>query len=175
MIKFFATYFILSGIYSLYLHKTQDKVGSFSCSPITKQVANHTQILAGILGYDSRIEQNEYELSVKFFLNDEHISNIVEGCSSISVIILFLAFIVAFSGSFKATFFYAIFGIFTIYLVNLLRILLISDLTQKYPEYSFTLHDLVFPAVIYGYVFLLWVVWVRYFSNHNQLKNVKNN
>ncbi len=173
LIKFFVTYFFLSGLYSLYLHETQEKVGVFSCAPITKQVAEHTKVLSELLGLDSHVEQSDDELSMKFFINNQHVSNVVEGCSSISVIILFLSFIIAFSGGFKETFFFAIFGIITIYLVNLFRIFLLGYWYLKNPYSSEVFHDYVFPAIIYGYVFLLWIVWVKHFSNHNQLKNVK--
>jgi len=174
LIKFFATFFILSGIYSFYLHKTQKKSGIFSCAPITKQVAEHTNTFSNFFGFDSRIEQNENELSIKFFLEDQHIVNIVEGCSSVSIIILFLSFIIAFSGSIKDTIFFGIFGIVTIYLINLLRILLLAILYQKYPQYKYILHSLFFPSIVYGYVFILWVIWVKYFSHYKELKNVKN-
>lgn len=174
LIKFFATYFILSGIYSFYLHKTQEKSDIFSCAPITKQVAEHTSIFSNFFGFDSYVEQNENELSMKFFLNDRHVVSIVEGCSSISIIILFLSFIIAFSGSTKDTIFFGIFGALTIYLINLLRILIFAVLLQKYPQYEYLLHNLIFPAIIYGYVFILWVIWVKYFSHYKELKNVKN-
>ncbi|MEN8124477.1 MAG: exosortase family protein XrtF [Bacteroidota bacterium] len=174
LIKFFATYFILSGVYSIYLHKTQKKSGIFSCAPITRQVAEHTNTFSKFFGFNSSIEQNESELSIKFFLNDHHVINIVEGCSSISIIILFISFIIAFTGSIKDTIFFGVFGVVAIYLVNLLRILLLAILYQKYPQHEYLLHNLFFPAIVYGFVFFLWVIWVKYFSHYKELKNVKN-
>lgn len=168
LVKFFATYFILFGIYSFYLNKTQQKVGVFSCSPITKTVANHVQHMATIIGYDASIEQNSDELSMKFILNGKYVSRIIEGCNSFSIIILFLAFIIAFSGSFKATILFGLFGSFLIYLVNLIRIVALSVLYYRFPELQDILHSLVFPAIIYGLTFVLWITWVKYFSNINK-------
>lgn len=168
--KFFATYFIFFGIYSFYLNKTQQKLDIFSCSPVTTIVASHVQNMAYVIGYDAQIEQNENELSMKFILNGKYVSRIIEGCNSISIIILFLSFIIAFSGSIKATFLFGLFGSFAIYLVNLFRIIALSVLYYKFPEYQEILHSLVFPAIIYGLTFILWVTWVKYFSNIN--KNV---
>ena len=37
LVKFFAAYFILFTVYSLYLHHTQKKDELYSCSPINKQ------------------------------------------------------------------------------------------------------------------------------------------
>ena len=168
LVKFFATYFILFGLYSFYLNKTQQKSDLFSCSPVTKIVANHVQIMARVIGYDAQIEQNENELSMKFILNGKYVSRIIEGCNSISIIILFLSFIIAFSGSLKATILFGFFGSLSIYLVNLFRIIALSVLYYKFPEYQEILHSLVFPAIIYGLTFILWITWVKYFSNINK-------
>lgn len=168
LVKFFATYFILFGIYSFYLHKTQEKTEVFSCSPLTKTVARHVQKTAEIMGYDAYVEQNTDELSMKFMLNGRYVSRIIEGCSSVSVIILFLAFIIAFSGSLKATILFGIFGSVLIYIVNLIRIVALSVLYYRFPEYQVILHDLLFPLVIYGLTFVLWVTWVKFYSNINK-------
>ncbi|MET2983974.1 exosortase family protein XrtF [Aureibaculum conchae] len=164
LIKFFVTYFLLVGIYSVYLKQTQQKGSVFSCAPITKTVAKHSQQFGELLGYDVRIEQHESELSMKFFVDGAYIARIVEGCNAISVIILFLTFIIAFSGSIKATIIYGIIGTFIIYVVNIARVFILSMLMYKYPEYKDILHNLLFPAIIYGTVFLLWIIWVRHFS-----------
>jgi len=155
-------------MYSFYLNKTQQKATVFSCSPITKTIASHVQKLSNIMGYNASVEQNTGELSMKFMLNGEYVSRIIEGCNSVSIIILFVAFIIAFSGGFKATLLYGLFGSTLIYVVNLLRIIGLSILYHRFPEYQDILHDLVFPSIIYGLTFILWLTWVKYFSNINK-------
>ena len=171
LLKFFITYFLLLGIYSFYLKQTQQKEGVFSCAPITKTVALQTQQLAHFLGYKSKTFQHESELSMKFYVSDVYASRIVEGCNSISIIILFLTFIIAFSGSLKATLIYGVLGSIIIYIMNIIRILILSMLMYKYPEYQYFLHSLLFPAIIYGTTFLLWIVWVNKFSHLKKIKN----
>jgi len=168
LVKFFATYFILFGAYSYYLNQTQQKTDIFVCSPITNTVAEHVYLLSEMLGYDAEIEQHSEELSIKYYLNGDYVSRIIEGCSSVSIIILFLSFIIAFSGSLKSTLLFGLFGSLLIYVVNILRIIAISILYSKYPEYQDILHDLVFPSIIYGLTFMLWVTWVKYFSKLNK-------
>ena len=168
LVKFFATYFILFGAYSLYLHKTQQKEGVFSCSPITRTVAEHVSKVARMLGYDAEIEQHSEELSIKFILDGQYVSRIIEGCNSMSIIILFLSFIVAFSGTLKHTIFFGLFGSLLIYVVNVLRIIAINILHVRYPQYETILHDLLFPSIIYGLTFMLWITWVKYFSKLNR-------
>ena len=156
--------------YSYYLKQTEQKESVFSCDPITKTVAFQTDKLAKILGYNTYTGQHEAELSMKFFVGDVFASRIVEGCNSISIIILFLTFIIAFSGSIKATIIYGIIGTVIIYVVNLFRILILSLLMYKYPAYQYFLHSILFPGIIYGTIFILWIIWVNKFSN---LKKVK--
>ena len=170
LIRFFVTYFLLLAVYNFYLKQTQQTGDVFSCAPITKTVAHQTHQLAKFLGYNTYTGQHDAELSMKFFVGDVYASRIVEGCNSISIIILFLAFIIAFSGNLKATIIYGIVGSLIIYIVNLFRILILSLLMFKYPEYQYFLHSLLFPGIIYGTTFLLWIIWVNKFSN---LKRVK--
>jgi len=128
-------------------------------------VAEHVVVLAEMMGYNASMEQNSDEMSIKFILNGQYVSRIIEGCNSFSIIILFLAFIIAFSGGLKATILFGLFGSVLIYFVNLLRIIALSVLYYQFPEYQDILHNLLFPAIIYGLTFVLWITWVKYFSN----------
>lgn len=100
------------------------------------------------------------------------LTRIVEGCNALSVMILFVAFIIAFSGKWVVTFLYMISGIFIIHFLNVIRIALLCVLIQKYPQNQEFLHSVVFPLFIYGVVFGLWVVWVNQFSFY-ATKNLK--
>jgi len=102
---------------------------------------------------------------VKLFINDKFTAFIVEGCNAISIIILFIAFIVAFAGKFKTTILYILFGSLLIYFTNIVRIVIISIALYEFPQYQNVLHEIVFPSIIYGMTFLLWFVWIRNFSN----------
>jgi exosortase family protein XrtF len=100
-------------------------------------------------------------------VNDKYVVRIVEGCTSVSIIILFLAFIVAFSGSVKATILYGVSGVLLIYLTTIFRIVFISLGVYHYPQYEGLLHRIIFPGLIYGMVFLLWVIWVKKYAKVN--------
>ena len=73
LIRFFVTYFILFGIYSFYLNKTQQKEGVFSCSPITKTVANQTKTLLSVFDYNVETLQHTEEMSMKVILNNTYV------------------------------------------------------------------------------------------------------
>ena len=170
MLKFFITYSVLFLSYSFYLDRTQQKGDVFSCSPITQTVAYHTQKLANVFGYNATVYQHETELTMKFYVGDIYAIRIVEGCNAVSIIILFIAFIIAFAGSIKATILFGLAGGFLIYAINIIRIFVLSLLLYKFPEYRNLLHGLLFPAIIYGTVFLLWIIWVNKFSYIKKVK-----
>jgi len=164
LIKFFGSYLLLFLLYSFYLEKTQNNSSPFVCAPITKTVAEQTQFLLNIFGYPTEIEQDTETPAVKLFINSHFTAFIVEGCNAISIIILFIAFIIAFAGKFKTTVLYILFGSLLIYLTNIVRIVIISIALHKYPQYQHILHEIIFPSIIYGITFLLWFVWVKKFS-----------
>lgn len=169
LVKFFATYFILFASYSFYLNQTQVKEPSFVCSPLTRTISEHVNEMSKMLGYRTEIYQNDYEMSIRYLIDGDYVIRLVEGCTAVSVIILFISFIVAFSGSLKHTLLFGLFGVVLIYLVNILRIIALGVLYHKFPEYKTVLHDLLFPSIIYGLTFILWVTWVKYFSKMNRL------
>jgi len=80
--------------------------------------------------------------------------------------ILFAAFIFAFSSGWKKTFLYIVVGIILIHILNVIRIVLLTMAIDRYPEQEHVLHGVIFPLFIYGVVFLLWVLWVQKFSGY---------
>ena len=168
LIKFFGTYFVLGLIYGAYLNSSQIKQGEFKCSSLTEQVANQTVSFLNAFGYHVTSVQHDKEMSVKLLVGNTYTARVIEGCNSVSLIILFSAFIVAFSGSRKATIVYVLVGSLIIYIINILRIAFLTMMLYKYPEEQMMLHNLVFPAIIYGTTFLLWVIWVQKFSHYRK-------
>lgn len=157
-----AVYVLLSVVYKLYLQYSDGS--KFYPDYVTHLVALQSEDLLNAFGYNTKVLPHPDEPSMKLILNGEFIGRIIEGCNSISVIILFLSFIVAFSGKLKTTFFYIISGSVLIYVMNLIRIVVLSVGLHLYPKYGEVLHTVIFPGIIYGMVFLLWVFWVNRFS-----------
>nr|WP_311195767.1 hypothetical protein [Antarcticibacterium sp. 1MA-6-2] len=54
-----------------------------------------------------------------------------------------------------------------IYVMNIVRIALLSIGIYEYPRYAEFMHSILFPLVIYGTVFVLWIFWVRIYSNNS--------
>lgn len=159
IVLFFGTYLILSAAYSFYLKASVNS--DYYPDFITNLVAKQSAAVLETFGYPT--EQVDYYRGEGVLLTIEkaYSVNVVEGCNAISVIILFISFIIAFAKDFKKTFLFILAGMALIYVVNILRISLLTVAMYKFPEHQELLHGVLFPAVIYGMVLILWIVWVR--------------
>lgn len=166
VLLFLGVYIFLSLLYGLYLDLSKD--GVYKPDFITNLVAKQSSTLISNLGYDAQVSPNKIEPTMRLTVNGKYLAKIVEGCNAISIIILFIAFIIAFAEGFKKTFFFLLAGVALIYSINVLRIVILAVSLYKYPEYKEILHGVVFPALIYGMVFLLWMVWVRTLKKETQ-------
>jgi len=162
--KFALCYLLLSGVYWLYL--SQYDATLKEPDGMTQLVAIQSRDVGRLLGEDVTIAQHTKEASYRVFVNNKIVARVVEGCNAISVMILFAAFIVAFSTTFKRTVLYIIAGIFIIHILNVIRVGLLSLGFYYYHDYKELLHDILFPLFIYGVVFVLWVLWVIKFSGN---------
>ncbi len=165
VLLFLGTYLVLLLLYSLYLNAS--KGGNYQPDFVTNLVANQSKAIILSFGYSAEVVPHSSHTSMQLFINNQYLAEIIEGCNSISVIILFIAFIVAFAQQFKITFFYILAGCVLIYSVNLMRIAILAIALYKFPQQQEFLHGIIFPAIIYGMVFLLWVYWVRFISKTN--------
>ncbi|WP_395074362.1 exosortase family protein XrtF [Flavobacterium sp.] len=158
--KFFLTYLVLTIIYRLYIANTCDDC----IDGITKNVSILTEKFSSLIGFNLSVirDYNQYKIIVE----NKFVARIVEGCNAMSVIVLFISFVIAFSGKWKQTIIYVFLGSVLIYFLNVLRIILLSILIFHYPNQENILHGVVFPLIIYGVVFILWVIWVNNFSRY---------
>jgi len=162
--KFVLSYLVLSCLYWLYL--SQYDAAEFEADSMTHFVAKECRDVVNFFGGNASITPHESEASYRFLLTGKRVVRIVEGCNAISVMILFTAFIIAFSTTFKRTALYILVGLIIIHILNIVRIVLICYGVYYYNGYTVLLHDIVFPLFIYGVVFVLWVAWVLKFSGN---------
>jgi exosortase family protein XrtF len=159
IIKFFMVYAALTYVYSLYL-------SNFDGEPdgVTRVVASQTEHIINWFGYTANVEEHASEPTMKLLVHGNYVGRIVEGCNSISVLILFITFVIAFTGNLKNTILFVLAGSVLVYLANLLRIVILGIGLYRFPDQEYLLHQIVFPTIIYGMVFLLWMFWVQKFS-----------
>ncbi|WP_417197018.1 exosortase family protein XrtF [Bizionia sp.] len=162
ILTFLLVYAVMTFGYKFYLQLSTGAV--YYPDYMTHIVAQQSADLLQTLGYEAQVLPHPDEASMKLFINEKYVARVIEGCNSVSVIILFMAFILAFSGRFKTTIIYLLAGSVLIYVVNLFRVVILSVGLYHYPWRKDILHTVIFPAIIYGMVCLLWVVWVNRFS-----------
>lgn len=159
---FLGTYLLLGFFYALYLHYfQQDNHPDF----VTELVAKQSSMLLSGFGFAGSVVPDAGMPAMKLLVNNMPVAIIVEGCNAVSIIILFVSFVISLAQDFKKTFLFLFVGMVLIYTVNIIRIALLSFLLYKYPEHTEFLHGVVFPGIIYGMVFLLWVIWIRMIPN----------
>lgn len=168
ILTFLMVYGVLTVVYMVYLQSSSG--AEYYPDYFTHVVAKQSNGLLAAFGYDSQIAKHPDEPSMKLIINGKFVARVIEGCNSISVIILFVSFVIAFAGRFKVTFFYILVGSVLIYIINLLRIAILSFGLYHYPWRREELHTVIFPMVIYGIVFLLWMFWVHRFSKFKRIK-----
>lgn len=159
---FFITYIVLTVFYQYYLNS----FGETKLDSISRMVARNTGQVLQLFDKNASADDSKSELYVALMYHQKYIARIVEGCNAVSVIILFISFVVAFSGKLKTTLLFIFGGSILIYVLNILRIAFLCILLSHFPEQRHFLHDIFFPLFIYGVVFILWVIWVRKFSKY---------
>lgn len=166
IVTFLLVYATLSFIYKLYLDFSDGS--TYYPDYFTNLVSKQTNAFLHTLGYDSQIVNHPDEPSMKLIINGQFVLRLIEGCNSISVVILFVSFVTAFADRFKPTFLYVLAGSVLIYIVNLVRLVILSLGLYHYPSRQEVMHSVIFPLIIYGMVFLLWIFWIKRLSNLNR-------
>ena len=87
---------------------------------------------------------------------------LVDGCTGISAIGLFLGFILAYPGDWKNRVSFSLLGIGVIYIVNILRIATLVITQEEWLEFFDITHDYSTTTIFYIVIFLLWMTWVKF-------------
>jgi exosortase family protein XrtF len=159
LLRFIIIYLVLLFAYQFYLNSGKDSgLDSFS-----RLIANQVVVLQNAIGYPTELYDDVKNEQVWFYVNQRYETRMVEGCNAVSVIILFVSFVFAFYKGMK-TFVFVGVGLVILYIMNLLRIIGLNIVMSDYKEYGKMFHDFIFPAIIYGNVVVLWLIWIKLFA-----------
>lgn len=156
---FLGSYLLLTGAYLVYLHFGFSE--KYYPDYITHMVARQTEIILTGLGYEASLSPSPYDRSMLLHINGKALIRVVEGCNAVSVIILFLSFVLALAQQARDTLLYIFAGAVLIYVLNLFRVAFLTIGIYKWPEQQELLHQIIFPLIIYSVVFVLWLFWIR--------------
>lgn len=151
-------YLVFSIVYYFYLQAGWSN--HLYPDPVTAHVSFQTQELLKLIGFNASTVNSSYDPSVIMSIDNQAVYRVIEGCNALSVMILFTAFIVAFAQGWKKTMVFIMGGLLFIYVVNLVRLVLLAMVYKDYESHADFAHEIIFPAVIYGAVVLLWIYWI---------------
>ncbi|MFZ6012218.1 MAG: exosortase family protein XrtF [Bacteroidota bacterium] len=163
--KFLVIYVVGNTLYGIYIE-------SFVQQPdrITAVVASQTSFALNTCGAETYVEQNTVGPTVLLKENGRVMLNIFEGCNGINVMIIFVAFIVAFGGPRKPMLWFLILGLAIIHVSNLFRISLLYYVARFFRDYFYYVHKYFFTGILYLIVFALWTMWVLRFNDKKASK-----
>ncbi len=163
LLRFIIIYLVLLFAYQFYLNSFKET----GLDPFSRMIAEQVRLVQNAFGYPTMLYDDIKGEQVWFYVKGDYVTRMVEGCNAVSVMILFVSFIFAFYKGIK-TFIFVVIGLLILYLMNVLRITGLNIVVADHPGYSKMAHDYVFPAVIYGTVVLLWLVWIKCFALKNE-------
>jgi len=152
--RFLFTFILLSSIYHHYLSYYPD------VDPITSFISKLVYFLLD--QYQGNLEIYSYPgtQAIGFYLRNNYLFHIVEGCNGISVCITFVSFVTAYSTINIYAILFSGIGTLLTLIINILRICALGILYINDYALVSIIHDTLFPATIYGFIVLLWLLWI---------------
>ncbi|MGL4598180.1 MAG: exosortase X [Bacteroidia bacterium] len=151
-------------IYELFIHPW----GKLDMLVINDTVA-HTQQLLHLFGYDVFVSNNETVRTVG--IDGTHGLWIGDPCNGLTLFALFLSFIVAFPGAWKHKAWFIPTGILLIHLLNIIRVTCLCMIVKYNPTWLEFNHTYLFQLLMYGFIFLLWMIWIKRYSGLQMRKS----
>lgn len=128
-------------------------------------------------GVTSLFEYEVWSVNRIIGIGENNGIELVDGCTGISAIGLFLGFILAYPGNWKNRLSFSFLGIGVIYIVNIFRIVTLVITQQEWPEFFDIMHDYSTTTIFYVVIFIMWMVWVKFndgdFVNEKSLKDAQ--
>ncbi len=82
-------------------------------------------------------------------------------CNGLDLFALFSGFVLAYPGSFWKKLVFIPAGILIIHVLNIMRICALSLILVYAPEYVPFNHTYTFTFIVYGFIFVLWMIWAN--------------
>ena len=114
------------------------------------------------LGF-SLISESEISSIRTIGIDGTHGLWIGDPCNGLTLFALFTGFVLVYPGDWKKKAWFIPFGIITIHILNVLRIIWLTLTVYFFPDpeiLDFN-HTYTFTILVYGYVFYLWYLWSR--------------
>jgi exosortase family protein XrtF len=159
LLKFISMYVVANLAYGWWVTTYEP-----AADPLTTAVTQQAAYSLRILGWDTHVYEYADQPTIAVVYQNKGIVSVYEGCNGANVILIFIAFLLAFGPYSKQLIWFAPMGIIAIYLCNLFRIDFLFYTAIYFPHALYFVHKFLFTAFIYAIVLLLWLAWIRYYA-----------
>jgi len=156
--KFFSLYVVLNIMYGIYIESQGNKP-----DVVTAWVGNQVSSILNWSDLETSTKPLTDAPKIALLTGEKVSLNLYEGCNGMNVMILFIVFLISFSGNNKALYWFIPVGFLIIHIFNLLRIIGLYFVAEQLPDYLYFTHKYLFTGFIFLAVFLLWIVWIKKF------------
>lgn len=158
LLRYLALYLVLNTLYALYIDHYEEE------DPLTLAITQQTAAFLRMLGEPVSAVPVAKSINVPLVCRGVTVIEVYEGCNSVNVIIVYLCFLIAFRGAWKALLKFAVAGIVIIYIMNVLRLAALYWIALYHPQQLYFFHKFFFTGILYAVVFVLWYCWIKTFS-----------
>lgn len=159
LVKFIGMYVVANLLYGLYV-----TAYSPNPDPATRMVSQHTASALQVLGWPAITQDDIAKPTTQLICEGESVLAIYEGCNGINVMIIFVAFLIAFGPVNRTLLWFVPVGLVILHAMNLLRIGLLFWVSLYMPKYMYFTHKYFFTAILFVVVFVLWIWWVKKYT-----------
>lgn len=172
LLRFFVIYFGFSALYGYFI-RNYDTGNPPTTDPITRFVTFNCTNTAAVFGYEPDVVTDDHlnrevlpeQTYDSVWLDEVYAISVEEGCNGINIMIIFMAFVVAFGGKLVNMLIFIPAGLLFIHAANIGRLLLLGLLNVEWGGRAFHFfHKYGFTAVLYVAILFLWFLWVNYYS-----------
>ena len=142
--------------------------------PLSQLVVEQTTWLLSFFdaNYHLSIEQRGKYILHTVCYDTKCLVGVGRGCNALELFVLFAGFIMAFPGAVKNKVWYISAGILLIHVLNICRVAALAVIQFKAPQYLDFNHKYTFTFLVYGVIFILWIIWVKRYSHTTNEKMV---
>ena len=153
---FLAVYAGMSLAYQGYLQRSGAHV-----DPMSRILGEHAAMGLSAVGYAAVSEHSPGLQEERILIDSIAKVKVIEGCNGLSVMILFLAFVLAFGpwSSRKGKF--VVWGLLAIHAFNVIRVAVLALIIHHSDGSWYSVQKNLFTGSIYLLVLVLWVLWTR--------------
>ena len=130
---------------------------------LTKMTAFTAAGGLNLLGFPAEVD-NTSPISY-LLLNGKKVVGVGHACNALVLFAIFVGFIIIFPGKIFHKLWFMAAGIVLVFFVNVLRVLSLTLVSLHWPEAVNFNHKYTFTILVYGFIFGLWMLWVKYFSD----------